>query len=232
MGHRGEPNLGIISIRISRLHDGFTGGPRPFLGNWRRTAHRTHFGSGTTVRGALSKSRSTHQRRAIRCRILESHGNEATHIPLSSIPTRQTIRSRLSRRNTRILGIRTHDEDYHGPLHGRRIFSATLRRDQRIQPNYKTPSCVWRICTNHHRSFIKWRTSYGTETTRRLIFHSFKISFSSIRHYRRCQKDVSTIFCVSRGSRNSNKFYGPTLMEKLTPINLTQWHSGCQRPLI
>ena len=39
----------------------FTGGPRPFLGNRRRTANCTHFGSGTTVRGALSKSRSSHQ---------------------------------------------------------------------------------------------------------------------------------------------------------------------------
>ena len=153
MGHRGEPNLAIISIRISRLHDGFTGRPRPFLGNRRGTAHRKNFGIGTTVRGALSKSRSTHQRRAIRCRspiqrnnssawIFESHGNEATHFPLPSIPTRQTIRSRLSRRNTRIRGIRTYDEDDHEPLHGRRIFSATSRRDQRIQPDYKTPSCV------------------------------------------------------------------------------------------
>ena len=217
MGHGGEPNLAIISIRISRVHDGFTGGPRPFLGNRRSTAYCTHFGSGTTVRGAFSKSRSTHQRKAIRCRspiqrnnsfawILESHGNEATQIPLPSIPTRQTIRSRLSRRNTRILGIRPHDEDYHGPLHGGRIFSATSRRDQRIQPNYKTPSCVWRICTNHHRSFIKRRTSYGTETTRRLIFHSFKISFSSVRHYWRCRKDVSTISCASRGSEIPTNF--------------------------
>ena len=189
LGRRREPSRSIDIARISRNYNGFTSGSRPLLENWRETAHHAHFGSWTTMWGALPIPYPTQQRRPIHRRPtiqretfftwdVKVRCNEQARLPSSPIPTRQTIW------NTVI-------QEYLDLGHITKITTDHPSwRDQGIEQRYQTSGCIRRIGIQHHRNFSQRYSSYRTEVTRGPVRHSMEIPLTLICPNGRYWEDV------------------------------------------